>query len=233
MSGIMEVDLQKINKKESFFNKNNSLVNFIVPFVNNESPLNQLNELFIEFQKYRTNCPQYIIDDNRRLFLPRSKKLEELKELTIKMRNLYKEMIDVAYSNDIISNENSENLEKRIKYALPRISWRSNKNCGDAKALKQNTFTIKDEKTDNCYIFERFTPTNVRFLRGIITKSLIEAFNCNIYEKPVGFNYIGKCPQCGKIFIKKELRNNYCSTTCSNNMRSHKYREKQLKNTLL
>ncbi len=223
---IMELDLQKLSKKESFFNKDNSLVDFIVPFVNNDNPLVLLNELFVKYQKYKTGCPQYILDENHSLFLASSEKTEEVKALAIKMRNLYKDMIDVAYSENSKSNEECERLEKSIKNSLPRISWRNRKNCGDAKSLEQNTFLIRDEKTGKTYRFERFTPTNVRLLRGIITKLLVEAFNSNIYDEPTGFDYIGKCPQCGKIFIKKEPRNNYCSPTCSNTMRKNRYREK-------
>ena len=224
--GIMELDLQKLNKKESFFNKNNSLVDFIVPFVTNDEPLVQLHELFIKYQKYKTGCPQYLLDENHSLFLAKSEKKEDIKKLVTEMRDLYKEMIDVAYSQSSNSNEECERLEKRIKNSLPRISWRNRNNCGDAKSLEQNTFTIIDEKTGLSYTFERFTPTNIRLLRGIITKYLVEAFNSNIYDKPAGFDYIGKCPQCGKNFKKKEPRNTYCSDTCSNTMRKNRYREK-------
>ena len=226
MSGVMETDLLKL-KKESFFNKDNSLVDFLVSFINENNPLFKLNELFIKYQKYKTNCPQYIIDENYSRFEGKPDKKEELLELANNMKDLYKKMIDVAYSDEELDDKESDKLKSKITATMPRIKWIGKGNCGYASSLKQNTFTIEDKKTGDTYIFDNFTPTNVRFLRGIITKSLVEAFDVCDNDKPVGTNYIGKCPQCGKIFIKKELRNIYCSTTCSNNLRSQKYRNNQ------
>lgn len=49
---------------------------------------------------------------------------------------------------------------------------------------------------------------------------------CYAYILGLKFTDICKCPQCGKMFVKTESRQRYCSKTCSNNFRSTKYRRK-------
>ena len=217
-------------KKRSFFNDENRLADFIVPFVsgdysqysdaysyihNDYSLVLNLYCKHIIYTYNITNTTPEIIYDDRSVFDEESFSVNEVISY---MKKLYKDMIDIAFLDarkEKIPESRSENLEAQIRSALlPSLRWRGkNKICkyDSGKSNMAKLYAV------NCEV-PIFTKEIAKNLFAEVTEGLIKEFDSTTKKREPGFGYIGKCQNidCEKYFIKEHRAQEYCSPRCSN-----------------
>lgn len=122
-----------------------------------------------------------------------------IKKLVIKvLSNLY------TIFKDIIESQTSEKPELPAK-ALESLGYLAH--------MYFNRETLVDKYVDDYNIF--------LFIKIMLRKLYPYALGLEKLE-------VGKCPRCGTIFAKREGRQRFCCTRCSNNTRSDRYRSARL-----
>ena len=91
-----------------------------------------------------------------------------------------------------------------------------------------SNYTEKDLK-GKVFVVRKLDIELMEFFQGIITLELVEAFDSSKNKEPFGYIYIGKCPECGRFFVKPSKNKIFCSNTCSSNKRSREFRGKKNK----
>ena len=123
-----------------------------------------------------------------------------LKKLVIKvLSNLY------TIFEDIIESQTSEK---------PELPAKALESLGYLAYMYFNRETLVDKYVDDYNIF--------LFIKIMLRK---------LYPYALGLERlkVGKCLRCGAIFAKREGRQKYCCTRCSNNTRTDRYRAARLR----
>ena len=255
----LENEIKQDNrKKKKFFNANNSLADFIVPFIMEPNPFGKICDLYLKYLVFEYNYPNQIINSNIFSLIDHSLELYDFAE---KMRSLYSRMLQVAFEEKELDMEEGKKLESDITGAMPKIMWRGRSKTGgktlDDPDSKPNAFAnipyvgnaiIGDksfkkndilffktnnnqscEITDKGIVIRKLDIELMEYFQGIITLELVEAFDSSKNKEPFGYTYIGKCPECGRFFVKPSKNKILCSNTCSSNKRSREFRGKKNK----
>jgi hypothetical protein len=227
----LEYEIKQDNRKrKTFFNANNSLANFIIPFIMEVNSLGKLNDLYFKYLIFKHNCPLNVINSNISSLINDS---PEMKELSDEMKILYFKMVSVAFSESELNEEDSRELENRIRLATPEINWKAQGKTGKKQIENPETIKVKDPETGKEYNLEKFDLEIAKHLRGIITSELIEAFDNSNGKEPIGYKFFGKCPECGRFFIKTSKNKAFCSDSCSAIKRGREYRKRLLVNRII
>lgn len=209
-------------KKKKFFSKENSLCEFVVPFVESsyEDSEEGLKKLYLKFLKFQFDCPDDLLKQEYSNIFSYMLNLESL---IIKMKTLYRRMLEVAFSDDEISELEDKQLVSEIEYTLPKpkFHWRGKDHIGYDKFMP---ITIPPIISSNghLYQFDMFDLEAAKRLFGLVTEELMHAF-----QGPDAYKYFGKCPHCGHFFCKKRSSQIYCSDRCSDIVKQRNYRNKK------
>ena len=218
---------EKNNKKKykNFFNKENSLANFIIPFIDSYVPVSAFHELYLRYEQYKRNYTEDMIKSNSSMILFVSpEKDKKTNECIDENQLLIKQMIETAFSIDEVNEDKYKEIEKKIDVLLKGTSiiWRKKGNIGKKPDLKLETIVLNNNE------FTLLTAESAKDLFRVIIKALISAFDSFNSKKPIGYDYIGKCQCCGKLFIKGRKDQIYCSNKCNNKIKQINFREKHM-----
>ena len=209
-------------RPRNFFNKENSLAEFIIPFISSFMPVSAFQELYLRYEQYNRNYSEDIIRSNSSIILFPSREQETKTNDYIKENQQFiKQMIEIAFENNEASKEKYEEIEKQINNILnEKVTWRRKGNIGKKTDLKLETKDIEGKE------FTLLTVESAKVLFKVIVKALVSAFDSFNSKKPTGYDYMGKCQCCGKLFVKARTNQIYCSDRCNNRVKKSNYRER-------
>ncbi|MBQ2592019.1 MAG: hypothetical protein II567_01890 [Candidatus Riflebacteria bacterium] len=207
-------------RPRNFFNKENSLAEFVIPFISSFMPVSAFQELYLRYEQYNRNYSEETIRSNSSIILFPSKEQEMKTNDYIKENQiLLKKMIEIAFENNEASKEKYEEIEKQINNILnEKVTWRRKGNIGKKTDLKLETKDIEGKE------FTLLTVESAKVLFKVIVKALVSAFDSYNSKKPIGYDYMGKCQCCGKLFVKSRKDNIYCSSKCNNKVKQDNFR---------
>lgn len=211
-----------LKKSRNFFNKENSLADFVIPFIYNYVPASAFHELYLKFEQYKRNYPEDIIRSNSSIILfPSEEQESKTKYYVEESQILLKKMIEIAFEDNEASKEDYEKVEEQINNLLnEKVIWRRKGNIGKKTDLKLETKEIEGKE------FTLLTVESAKVLFKVIVKALFSAFDSYNSKKPIGYEYMGKCQCCGKLFVKARTNQIYCSDRCNNRVKKSNYRER-------
>lgn len=231
----LENEIKQDNrKKKKFFNANNSLADFVIPFITGFDSLGRFNELYFKYLVFKHNCSDNVIHTYESQL---SNYTYEIKTIVEKTKDLYMRMVKTAFEEKELNIKESEELEEQIMLAMPKITWRCRGETGkriiskhEPTFEKPTTIEAYDDNTGKTYHLEPLDDNEANNLIGIITSTLVDAFEVSDNKKEaIAYTYFGKCLECGRFFIKTSKNKIFCSNTCSSKKRSRDFRDKKNK----
>ena len=211
-----------LKRPRNFFNKENSLADFVIPFINSFVPVSVFQELYLKFEQYKRNYPEDIIRSNSSIILfPPNEQAAKAKDYIEESQKLLIKMIEFAFEDNDTSKEEYEKIETQINNLLnEKVIWRKKGNIGKRSDLELETKEIEGKE------FTLLTVESAKVLFKVIVKALVSAFDSYNSKKPIGYDYMGKCQCCGKLFVKARTNQIYCSDRCNNRVKKSNYRER-------
>jgi len=129
--------------------------------------------------------------------------------------SLFRKMLTIVLSSEyfLATDDNEKEaeyqeleskIEKILEVVKPVVRWRGKDYAG---IIGYNPPGNEDDRQCRQGIFAL----------AQVTRLMLNAFH---YENPVGANFIGLCPKCGKFFEKKRKDQDYCSKKCGDAVRA-------------